>query len=231
MDDDSDAKTDGKIYEAIIFDEVKAKLSILQHDSYRSDAAKAAKAHAISAKLIPVLEKDWTDYAIAGTAMLGNLQKGGIKLAKAASQKVLVWHSDGVECKGVLDHHAIHENGYIIDDLKVVADASPKAMQRSVVDFGWDIQAAAYLEGFDILHPELAGRGIYRLIVCEKSKPYATVTYTLSAEMLYRGLRLWNKAKQIWAPCLRDNVWPSYRHITIDPTPWQMSQAEALEAL
>lgn len=224
----TDATEDGKIYEAIIFDLVHQNLAILEHDAYRTDAAKAAKAAAITAKKTPVLAKDFATYALEATQMMTQMDAQGIVFQGGHPQVKIIWVANGVHCKGILDYLTIGPDFYIIDDLKCVADASPKAMQRAIVDYGWDIQAAAYTEAVETSYPHLAGRGFFRLTACEKKAPFACVPYTLSGSMKMIGEQKWRRAQQLWAPCLATNTWPSYRPQAIDASTWQISQAEAL---
>lgn len=224
----TDATEDGKIYEAIIFNRVTESLAILDYDAFRSNEAKAAKAAAETAKKTVVLSKDWAVYATEATQMMTQLAAQGVSFVGGQAQVTLLWRSEGVDCKGILDYLTLGDDSAAIDDLKCVADASPKAMQKAIVDYGWDIQAAAYIEAVEILHPHLLGRVAFRLTACEKKAPFACVPYTFTTAMLTMGRIKWQRAKEIWGQCLRDNVWPSYKPRAIDATTWQISQAEAL---
>ena len=220
------ATTDGRILESIIFD-----LNLtrgLPFNAYRSNEAKAARDAVLADGMIPVLESQWPEYAAAGLAMLAHLQAAGVDFSGGAHQKTILWTSEGVECKGVLDYLVVGENFYVIYDLKTVEDASADGLARAVGNYGWDIQAASYMEAVETKRPDLAGRGKYILAAVEKEAPFAANPRELSAAFQSIGRIKWAKAKGVWSRCLASNTWPSYEAGYIEPLPWQMKAAEGM---
>jgi hypothetical protein len=203
-------------------------VDVLPYDAYRSNEAKAARDASLRAKRIPIIESKWAEYAETGQAMLKSIQAGGVSFKGGSAQQTILWESEGVECKAVLDYLTITANDYTIDDLKCVDDASPDAIARAVTNYGWDIQAAAYVEAVESKYPHLAGRGRYRLVPVEKDAPFAANPREFSGAFQTIGNMKWQKAKSIWGPCLKNNNWPGYPAGTIAPYPWQIAQAEAM---
>lgn len=82
---------------------------------------------------------------------------------------------DGVQVKARCD--ALSQDPLI--DLKKVRDASYEAMQRAVMNFGYDIQAAMYRRMFQ--------RERFILVCVEDEPPYDVVAYELAPSMLRRA--------------------------------------------
>lgn len=227
----TEATMDGRILESIILG--LDTLEVVPYDSWRSDKSKEARAAAQAAGKLAVLQTDFQEYADAGMMMKANLEAVGVEFVGGKAQQEIIWTDRNqlagpVECKAVLDYLILPGAGYIIIDLKCVNDASPKALTIAVTNYGWDTQAAAYIEAVEATHPELAGRGRYILAAVEKDKPFCANPREFSGAFLAMGRMKWEKAKSIWAPCLALNHWPGYQAGTIEPLPWQITQAEAL---
>jgi hypothetical protein len=93
-------------------------------------------------------------------------------------------------------------------DLKTAQDASPDGFSRAAANFGYHIQAAHYLDGWNAVSPTK-----YRLfffIVIEKMPPYALAIYEADAAFIERGRERAAELKTIYARCLKTNTWPGY---------------------
>ena len=247
---DTQATIDGRIYEALMFGKEADVIRIVKAANFKTDAAKAARDEILGMGLIPVLQADYPEYAEAAMAMATNMNKDHWITFEEPShppeqqkidldmfgywvgtQVTLVWTKDGVECKGVLDRLSLFRDSYIIDDVKCMDDASPHAFGRSVTEYGYDIQHAAYIEAVETLWPHLAGRGDFRFLTFEKKAPFAAVPYHLDGSLQSLGEEKWARAKRIWAPCLATNTWPSYKATRLGAKPWQiLAEAEASAA-
>lgn len=111
----------------------------------------------------------------------------------------------GVKCKARLD--VFNERISTIVDLKTTIDASPSGFARKLYSYGYNRQAAWYLEalishGIDARH--------FVIIAVEKDPPYSIGLYRLSDEAIKLS-RLENEALlRKYAECLRTNNWPGY---------------------
>jgi hypothetical protein len=219
----TDATEDGKILEALIFNATH-QFEVLPFDDYRTGAAKQAKAECIAKGKIPIKQADLAAYSDAAMAMLKGIHAANVKFSNGTPQAEVIWTSDGVECHAYLDYLVIGPDYYVIYDLKCVVDASPDKVIAAMTNYGWDIQAAACVEGVETMYPHLAGRGVFRDIFCEKSAPYAVNVPPLSGGFMELGRRKWNRAKGIWRECLASDIWPGYNNQPIEPLPWQMSK-------
>lgn len=97
-------------------------------------------------------------------------------------------------------------DSYIID-LKTTTDARQDAFVRSVVNFGYEVQAAFYVDvaqAIDGLKRDFYWVGV------EKDAPYAVAVYKASDEMLERGRQQYIKAIDLYKECASLDLWPAY---------------------
>lgn len=111
----------------------------------------------------------------------------------------------GQLCKLRADKLA-EEYGTIVD-LKTTDDASPDGFERSILKYGYHVQAAMYLRGMAAL-----GRPFDHFVfVCvEKDPPHAVGVYRLDDEAVEAGDAKLAELLEIYAECSRTKTWPSY---------------------
>lgn len=96
----------------------------------------------------------------------------------------------------------------ILTDYKTSTTADPRAFARSACDFGYDVQAAWYLDLAEQLgHPAEA----FAFIVQMKEPPYLVEVVELDEASVERGRRRYRRALQIFAECTSTGVWPGYQ--------------------
>lgn len=93
-----------------------------------------------------------------------------------------------VKCKGKLDWINDYRNRII--DLKIMQKADKESFTKSVVNYGYHIQASFYLE--------LTGAKTFHFIVIEKEPPFMMGIYTLDEMALELGKKEWMKALNIY---------------------------------
>jgi hypothetical protein len=125
-------------------------------------------------------------------------------LRKSMIQPYLRWHTEGIECSGRPDH--IDEDQWLVNDLKTAHDLSDDAIVRSIELYGYDIQAAAYLEAVTVLYEWPRPR--FRFIFVETAPPYDVRIVEPDQLMISSGQALWRKAVMTWKHCLETNTWP-----------------------
>lgn len=110
------------------------------------------------------------------------------------------------------DYHIIpcdeFPNGLIMD-VKTSTDARQFKFSKSCADFGYDISAAMYREGFQQYYkteemPE------FFFLVAESSAPFNVKQYRASSLFLSIGDQRYNKAKELLAESLIINEWKGY---------------------
>lgn len=131
----------------------------------------------------------------------------GALLKGAATEVSLDWRDEHTDllCKGRMDAVAQHD---VIVDLKTCQDASTAAFTRSIANFGYHIQAAHYIDGYE------AATGVcpraYIWIAVESSAPHGVAVYAADAAMLEIGAEKRAMALEIIAECTESGHWPGY---------------------
>lgn len=224
------AMGDGLIFEALITGYGVEKIALIDYPDFRTKAAQEEKAAALENGLVPMLARKFAEYESDAEAIREQIMERFPALFAGEFQRYLEWQSDGVECAGTLDCLIMRRDthpAFIIADLKKAASVAPRAIQRTAGAYGWDIQAAAYLEAVEALHPELAGRGEF-LNVTYQTEPIPIVqVYKLTGEFLHIGRQKWDHAKRLWKACIAANEWPAYGDgvIPLSPLPWHALEA------
>ena len=230
-DDDkpSKAKDTGKILEALIYNASTDDFVVLDFPNFKKKEAQDSRDAVYEAGKVPVLEEDWGRFQVSANLIKQNLIDQGVVFNGGEYQKKIEWTCDltGANCKGYLDYY---KDG-IIWDLKTCQDAGHAAVWRSITNFGYDVQYAAYTDGIESLDPSLLGRSRFIFAFCEVDAPYAVQLYELSERKKDIGRNKWHEAKRQWVNCLESGIWPSYFSGIgiIDAKPWETDFMEQIE--
>ena len=118
----------------------------------------------------------------------------------------------GVACRIRPDYHIppcdTWPTGLIID-VKTTDDARPEAFARTCVNFGYDLSAAMYCDGF-MRHYGADEPPLFLLLVVERDAPHAVACYECSPEMLDKGNEKYSKALELLTICRLSGEWPGY---------------------
>lgn len=110
------------------------------------------------------------------------------------------------------DYHIVpcdeFPNGLLFD-VKTTTDARQFKFQRSCSDFGYDISATMYREGFQ-QHYKTEEKPEFIFLVAESSAPFNVKQYRASSLFLSIGEQRYNKAKELLAESLLINEWDGY---------------------
>lgn len=131
-------------------------------------------------------------------------------LSCADAEVSLFWdHSRlGVPCKARLD--AWNEDARTIVDLKTCTDASHRAWMRSMIQYGYDRQAAWYLSGAAAsgLEPDMFVRFVFLCV--ETEAPYGVALYDMDADYIEAAQALNDDALKDYAECAKSGQWHGY---------------------
>jgi len=222
--EDTDSMLRGKILDRMLLG-VGPEIVVVDAKDWRTNAAKETRDAAEAAGKLPVLVGKLDAYNEIVEAWRSQLAERGCRITEGRVQKRLEWESEGVPCCGKPDSVLVDGRSAIIYDLKSVEDASDDAVVRAVVNYGWDIQAAAYVEGVEATWPDLAGRVTYEIVPCESTREnaFSVNVKPMGHTMLELGARKWARAKRLWGECLRSGKWRGYSGTPIEATAWQLS--------
>jgi hypothetical protein len=195
------------------------------NDALHLRSAKEWKADAERSGKQVVKRSDLENWTKAAAEIKANLWKRYRFEFKGRPQRTIIWESNGVWCRGKLDH----EDVPLIDDLKICETANPDAFAYKLDKFGYDIQSAAYLDGVATILPEYAGLLALRFIVCEPHPPYEVVMYRPDGEARALGDLKWSRAKKIWGDCLDSGDFYGYARenqiLETSVKPWSVAKA------
>src|SRR5690606_28189420 len=119
-------------------------------------------------------------------------------------------------CRARIDRLVLDPAGFADAwDWKTTTDVSPDTLQRTIIDHGYDIQAAFYLRGLRKLLPEYEGRFSFNFVFVETSAPYAVRRVVLRESFNGVADGDVHRAIPLWARCLSRNAWPDYSEQTL----------------
>lgn len=129
----------------------------------------------------------------------------GAWLKDAQTEVAMAWTNEetGVLCKGRLD--AITKD-YVID-YKTTTDAGTNAFQREALKYGYDLQAAMYLEAARANGYNPKG---FVFIVQEKNAPYLINVIHAGEAFLDRGVWIMRDLLTKYKKCCETGEWPGY---------------------
>lgn len=120
----------------------------------------------------------------------------------------------------------------VVADLKTTDDAGYSKYQRTIINFGYHISAAMYLQGVNQCRELLAKLGHERCdtlvhIVVEKKPPYQVAIYELGEAFIDIGLEKFKEGALKMVRGRRDN-WPAYGNEirVIEPPNWAKNSEE-----
>lgn len=195
-------------------------------DDFRTGAAREARDRARATGRIPLLAKD----AHALAAMIEPARErfaelhGGPFLAEQSA----LWRAGDGWRRARID--SLSADRRLIVDYKTTEGAvDPLSCERRIADMGLQIQAAAYLEAVETLHPELMGRVRFIFQWQEQRAPYAlSPPMEMSEAFLSLGRAQWQAACDLWDKAIRHGAFPgfsSYPHLTCPPS-WELTRWE-----
>lgn len=234
---DTDALKDGKIIHKLLLGK-GADVEVIHADNFRTKVAQTQRDEAKAAGRVPMLARKYGDLVEAADTIKGNLHaEFGIDLddPDGESEVAIEWTEDGVHgpivCRCRMDR--VHFSTGLIFDVKKIFSAHPDVCGKQAVEYGHDIQDAAYRRALEKLRPELAGRTEMLFINVEVKPPFAMYPGPLDGELRDLGQRRWERALFVWEECLRTGRWPAYtnRITPIQGPGWAVTRwQERLEA-
>lgn len=188
------------------------ELAVIEADNYRTKKAQEERDVAHATGKVPVLARELDEARAVAKILREKIERFGIALTGESEVK-LAWEYETVEglvvpCRSMVDHLLLEQG--TVYDLKTIRSAHPKQCSRSAVDYGYDIQWAAYTRAVGRLAPHLLGAVDMIFLFCEIEPPYAVTPARPDGMMRELGAARWERAATTWAKCLRSGEWPGY---------------------
>jgi hypothetical protein len=123
------------------------------------------------------------------------------------AEESLFWRDaeTGMQCKARPD---FVREGRIVVDVKSTLDASYRSFQKDIANYGYDQQAAHYLDGCS----EVLGGNYdtFLIVAVEKTPPYAVAVYQFDETMVNEGRAKNQAALKTLAECKKTGIYPAY---------------------
>ena len=152
--------------------------------------------------------------SISGTGCFGTLGKdkvvatgadAGLRVLPQTQQK-LAWVDSELHIELVSKPDFLDGQLKVGSDLKTTWNISDYAITRDIELYGYDIQAAAYLDAMaNCLGWDRPG---FCFVFAKTSPAYDVIIRHLNMHELERGQQLWQGAKVTWKRCLETGEWP-----------------------
>jgi len=168
---------------------------------------------------------DWSDVKAATARLLNEPELGPYVLSCRKSVLATAhWHDETgiiVPVKILVDLVPPDDS---LADLKTTESADPESWERSVSKWGYDYQAAMYLDVWNAATGE--NRTVFRHVVSESKPPYEPAGRQLSEEFLRIGRAKYQRDMRRYCECLATGEWPGYNSgwLLTEPKPWMMTE-------
>lgn len=132
-----------------------------------------------------------------------------VKLLNSEKEKPFFWIDEltGEECKCRTDVLNLNFSQPIIVDIKSTGNASTEAFIKSAIKYGYDFQAAMYVEG---VQKNIGKKPLFVFIAVEKKPPYAVNILQADELLLKRGFDLFRELIGTYHWCKENNNWYGY---------------------
>jgi len=111
----------------------------------------------------------------------------------------------GANCRLRTDLY--NKGAEVVMDIKTTQEGDPRGFHASVKRYGYDFQACFYLEGLRAMGYDPKQ---FIFLCIEKSPPFLTSAYTISASQIEKQKIRMFEACRTWKKCMKTGVWPGY---------------------
>lgn len=173
--------------------------------------AKEFIAECRAAGVTPIKGEDAEQVRTMAAKLRPRLRDAGVTLDPDRSELAALAEIDGVCVRALIDN-APEQSPWLID-FKTTTDASPAACIRAVTAYGYDFQAAHYLDAWEAATGE---RRRMLFVFQEKEPPFEVGLVELhdapddEADWMLDARHKAAEARRIWGECLATGVWPGY---------------------
>ena len=186
-------------------------IHVMSHDSYRTNAAKEERDEARAAGMTVLKLDEWAAVDAMVGAARSQIRAHGIGDVFEYGRNELAHFAEigGIWCRALTD--CMHDGLDVIYDYKTTASsAEPGAVIRTICSYGYDVQAAHYL---DVVEAVTGRTWKFRFVMQEKEPPWALSVVEIDESWLVTARKKVARARELWRMCLEkygDSPWPGY---------------------
>ncbi len=181
--------------------------------------------------LTPLKENEVDQIHVIAGKVRAKLDRMGIYFDPANSELTAIAQIDGVWCRAMIDN-APTDPLKPLYDLKTCEDASPQAVERSIMNYGYQLQAQHYI---DVWRAATGEDRAFCFVFVEKKSPHEVTLARIANGTMVIARKQAIRAREMWANCIKAQNWPGYPDgiMEIDlPAYWQERwlERESVEA-
>lgn len=179
-------------------------------DAWTTAAAKKARDEARAAGATPLRSQDYAAVHDMAKALRQHPIASAL-LSDGTAEQQLFWNDarTGVPLRGMLDYQIRASDGVaLVADYKTSTSAAPEKFSRTLMDYGYAMQAAFYLDA--VRANDIADEAAFVFVVQSKEPPYPVSCFEPDEQALQIGRQLMAQAIDIFYDCTDSGHWPSY---------------------
>ncbi len=161
-----------------------------------------------------VQEDEYRKVLAMRDALLAHPTAGEFLRSRGVSELSVLWedHEHGIICKARIDRVGYVGEWPIVGDVKTARNASRRAFERAIYDYGYHVQAVHYLAGLHALVPIEEGRAFRRFVffVVESEAPHCVACYELDDAALAQAEQDRQRYLRTWRQCVETGRWEGY---------------------
>lgn len=195
-------------------------IEVLDFESHRTNAAKAAVAESRAAGRVPLLTKEYAPVKAMAEAALAYPVARKLLEVPGASESSLFAQDPATEVwlRARVDRLPERTGGRtILTDLKTTTSADPREFDRLAEKFGYDVQAEFYQHLVKITRGDKQTAFVFVLV--EKDPPHLVSVCHLTSDYVGMGRRKVHRAISVYKHCRDTGEWPGYAPVIHDIEP------------
>ncbi len=205
----SAAMEEGTILHGLVLGD-DVHVHVIDAPDWRTKAAQTERDEARAFGAIPILVARHAELQACADAALTQIRQHEIAADMDAGrpEATMLWQDGPVWCRSRIDWLP-HDPRAPLYDLKTTSQsAHPDAWSRKLFASGYDLQAALYMRGSEVV------RGVrpagFRFIVLETVYPFALSIVQMAPDAEALAHARLQRALHLWSDCLTRGEWPGY---------------------
>lgn len=215
----TDAMAFGAYLHALMARDV-SEFDVGDYNDFKSKDARAWRDEVKRAGRVPILQRVADEAGYIADTLVMRAAKGCTNTpfaSNAQSEVTAIWQEDEIWLRARFDRLVVDAGSYAdLWDWKTTSGGlSERELQRTIISYGYHIQAAHYLRGLEACMPHMRGRCSFIFAFVETEPPYCVRRVVLSPELLKHGQRELARGIALWRECMATNTWPGYAAETL----------------